>query len=87
MDRKEAAALAVQEGAIIAKAVSGTTDLVVIGKQCGPKKMEEIEKKGIQIVDEDGFLKLVGKNADDKGEGGSGNGNQEEEDAEGDDDE
>jgi len=60
LDRGIAQKLAERKGANIAKSLSGTTQLVVLGTKAGPKKLNDIQKKGIMTTDEEGFYKLVG---------------------------
>lgn len=68
MTRKQAQGLARAAGARTVTAVSRKCTLVVLGRDAGPKKLEQIEEFGIEVVEEEGFLDLV------KGCGGGGGG-------------
>lgn len=41
-------------------APSGKTSFVILGEGAGPKKLADIKRLGLQTLDEDGFLNLIG---------------------------
>jgi DNA ligase (NAD+) len=59
MTRDEAKAMAERLGAKVSGSVSKKTDLVVAGPGAG-SKLKDAEKHGVQVIDEDAWLKLVG---------------------------
>lgn len=59
MNRKQAAHLAKEKGADVKTSISKMTDIVVLGNNPGPKKMEKIEMLNIHTIDEDEFLSIV----------------------------
>lgn len=69
MDRDTSKELATKYGARVTGLILGKTDLVVIGDEAGPSKIEKIKKLGIKAIDEDGFVELLRKMP---AEGGSG---------------
>ncbi len=60
LSRDEAKRLVERRGGRITSSVSKNTDLVVVGEKPG-SKAETAKKLGVEVVDEDTFLKLVGK--------------------------
>jgi DNA ligase (NAD+) len=60
LGRDEAKRLVEQRGGRVTSSVSKNTDLVVVGENPG-SKAETAKKLGVEVVDEDTFMKLVGK--------------------------
>ncbi len=59
MTREEAKAMAERLGAKVAGSVSKKTDLLVAGPGAG-SKLKEAGKHGVEVIDEDGWFRLVG---------------------------
>jgi DNA ligase (NAD+) len=59
MARSEAKEKLVALGAKVTGSVSKKTDLVIAGENAG-SKLAKAEKLGVEVMDEEGFLKLVG---------------------------
>lgn len=60
MSRKEAQDVIVSLGGKAGSSVSKKTDMLVAGEKAG-SKLDKAEKLGVQVVDEDAFLELVGQ--------------------------
>ena len=60
MTRAEAKARAEALGAKVAGSVSAKTDLLIAGPGAG-SKAKEAEKHGVTVIDEDGWLALIGQ--------------------------
>ncbi|NIX76436.1 NAD-dependent DNA ligase LigA [Microvirga terricola] len=61
MTREEAKAMAERLGAKVAGSVSKKTDIVVAGPGAG-SKLDKAREFGVQVMDEDGWFALVGRN-------------------------
>ncbi|RDW69992.1 hypothetical protein BP5796_08389 [Coleophoma crateriformis] len=59
MGRKNMEALVTCYGGKLAKSLSGNTSFVVIGNEAGPKKLEQIEKLGLETMNEDDFIEML----------------------------
>ena len=59
--RDEYKALIEQNGGKNTGSISAKTSFVLAGANMGPSKLQKAEKLGVQIIDEDTFLKMIGK--------------------------
>ena len=57
--REEYKQLIEQNGGKNVGSISGNTDYVLAGENMGPAKLEKANKLGIEIIDEDTFLKMI----------------------------
>ena len=57
--RDEYKALIEQHGAKLVGSVSGKTNYILAGANMGPSKLEKARKLGVNILDEDAFLKMI----------------------------
>lgn len=48
-----------QNGGKNVGSISGKTSFILAGENMGPAKLQKAEKLGIQIVDEEAFLKMI----------------------------
>lgn len=48
-----------QNGGKNVGSISGKTSFILAGENMGPAKLQKAEKLGIQIVDEETFLKMI----------------------------
>ncbi|CAN3366314.1 replication factor C subunit 1 [Diutina catenulata] len=69
MGRDASKELAEKYGARVTGSISGKTDIVVIGDEAGPSKVEKIKKLKIKAIDEDGFVELLRRMPADGGDG------------------
>ena len=58
MDRKTSEATATKYGATVIKKLE-ETDYIILGTRAGQKKLDEIEDKGLETIDEDGFFEIL----------------------------
>jgi len=58
MDRDTSKATALKYGAKVVTKLD-LADYIILGVKAGPKKLEEIEQKGLETLDEDGFFALL----------------------------
>jgi DNA ligase (NAD+) len=63
MGREEAKAEVERRGGKVSGSVSKKTDLVVAGEEAG-SKLKKAQELGVRVVDEQGFLALLGRGAD-----------------------
>jgi DNA ligase (NAD+) len=68
LTRQAAQQLALDAGAKVADSVSSRTDILVAGAEAG-SKLEKATKLGVEVIDEEKFLKLAGER-EEKGQGG-----------------
>lgn len=59
MTRNEAAAAVTAAGGISQKAVSGKTDILVLGDGAGRKKARAAEEKGVRVIEAEEFLRML----------------------------
>jgi DNA ligase (NAD+) len=61
MTRDEAKEAIQAQGGRATSSVSANTDYLVVGTDAGASKTRDAEKHGVETIDEDGFLELLGK--------------------------
>ncbi|MFW6152590.1 MAG: NAD-dependent DNA ligase LigA, partial [Verrucomicrobiota bacterium] len=61
MTREEAKEAITEQGGKVSGSVSGNTDLLVVGANPGSTKTSDAEKHGVKQIEEEEFLKLVGR--------------------------
>lgn len=59
LGRQNAERLVMNYGGKLAKSISKNTNYVVVGREAGPKKLEQIADLGIKTMDEDEFIKML----------------------------
>ena len=52
-----------QHGGKNSGSISGKTNFVLAGENMGPEKLKKAEKLGIQLMDEEEFLRIIGENS------------------------
>lgn len=57
--RDEYKAMILQNGGRNSGSISGKTDYVLAGENMGPAKLEQAEKRGVEIINEETFLKMI----------------------------
>ena len=68
MDRATSKKTAEAHGATVITKLADT-DLIILGTRAGPKKLQEIEEKGLRTCTEEEFIAMVKDSASDEGEG------------------
>jgi DNA ligase (NAD+) len=66
MTRDEAAEAIRKQGGSVTSSVTGKTSYLVAGKNTGAKKTARADELGVEVIDEDGLLKLLAINGDTK---------------------
>ncbi|PQE07831.1 Replication factor C subunit 1 protein [Rutstroemia sp. NJR-2017a WRK4] len=59
LGRKNAETLVKNYGGKLTKALSKNTSYVVVGNDAGPKKLEQIESLGVEILDEEALIEML----------------------------
>ena len=57
--RNEYKAMIEQHGGTNVSSISSKTSFILAGRDMGPAKLEKAQKLGVEIVDEDTFLKMI----------------------------
>lgn len=57
--RDEYKAMILQNGGRNSGSISGKTDYVLAGENMGPAKLEQAKKRGVEIINEETFLKMI----------------------------
>lgn len=59
ISREEIKRLVQENGGVLVSAVSKKTELVIVGEDAGPSKLDKIKELGIKIIDEKSFFEII----------------------------